>query len=119
MNYAWLDEYCLSKRGATKDFKVEWDATRYLVGGKMFALLGDDRAGKAIVTLKLAPEEGKALRGRFKDITAGYYMNKEHWNSVYLDSEVPEDILREMIDKSHAIVFASLTKKAQTQIAQN
>jgi predicted DNA-binding protein (MmcQ/YjbR family) len=42
VKYPWIDEYCLSKFEAIKDFKVEWDVTRYLIGGKMFAMEGGE-----------------------------------------------------------------------------
>ena len=38
LNYDWLDECCLSKQAAEKDYKPEWDATRYMIRGKMFTL---------------------------------------------------------------------------------
>ncbi len=53
MKYGWLEDYCLSKEGAEKDFKIEWDAIRYLIGGKMFALQGGDKDKKRIITVKL------------------------------------------------------------------
>ncbi|AOY76564.1 MmcQ/YjbR family DNA-binding protein [Clostridium formicaceticum] len=116
MKYEWLDEYCLSKKGVEKDFKVEWDATRYLIGGKMFALQGGDKNNKAITTLKCEPQFGKFLREQHQHIVAGYYMNKEHWNSVYLDGDVPDDVLKEMIDMSYESVLNSLSKKKQKEI---
>lgn len=116
MKYPWIDEYCLSKQGAIKDFKVEWDATRYLIGGKMFVLQGGDKYGKAIITLKCDPPFGDMLRQQYEHIIPGYYMNKEHWNSVYLDGDVPDEILRDMIDMSYQLVFKSLTKKLQKEI---
>ena len=116
MKYEWLDEYCLSKKGASKDFKVEWDATRYFVGGKMFAMQGGDKAKKAIITLKCEPPFGIALREQYEHIIPGYYMNKDHWNSVYLDGDVPDEVLKQMIDMSHGLVLKGLTKKAQAEI---
>ena len=116
MSYPWLDECCMSKQGAARDYKEEWEATRYMVGGKMFAMQGKDNTGKPIITLKLLPEDGIFLRNQYEDIFPGYYMNKEHWNSVDLDGSVPDSILRDMIEKSYSIVFASLTKKAQKEI---
>ncbi|WP_037585947.1 MmcQ/YjbR family DNA-binding protein [Stenoxybacter acetivorans] len=118
MNYPWLDEYCLAKQGSVKEYKEAWNAVRYLVGGKMFALLGNDNTGRPIITLKLMPTDGDFLRKQFKDIVPGYYMNKVHWNSVYLDGSIADDVLREMIDKSYAILFTTLTKKIQQQITQ-
>ena len=30
MKYDWIDAYCLAKNGAEKDYKAEWQATRYM-----------------------------------------------------------------------------------------
>ncbi len=116
MKYEWMEEFCCSLRGAEKDFKEEWNATRYMIRGKMFAMQGGDKEGRPIITLKLEPSMGEMLRQQYKDIIPGYYMNKEHWNSVYLEGEVPDDVLRDMIDRSHQLIFTSLPKKAQKEI---
>jgi len=116
MKYLWLDEYCCSKQDAEKDFKEEWDATRYMLKGKMFALQGNDKSGKAIITLKLEPSHGQLLREEYQDIFPGYYMNKEHWNSVYLNGNTPDDLIREMIDESYTLILKSLSKKNQKEI---
>ena len=116
MKYDWMDSYLLSKKGAQKDFKVEWDATRYQIGGKMFAMQGGDKEKKAIITLKCEPLFGQLLREQHQHIIAGYYMNKEHWNSVYLDGDVPDDVLKQMIDMSYGLVLNSLSKKMQQEI---
>ncbi|SDZ12507.1 MmcQ/YjbR family DNA-binding protein [Tindallia californiensis] len=116
MKDEWLDSYCLSKKGAEKDFKVEWDATRYLIGGKMFAMQGGDKEKKPIITLKCEPAFGQQLRREYHHIVAGYYMNKEHWNSVYLEGDVPKDILKQMIDMSYELVLNSLSKKKQKEL---
>ncbi len=117
MRYTWLDEVLLSMAGVTKDFKEEWQWTRYLIGGKMYAAICKDATGERdIVTLKLEPLEGDFLRKQFQDIIPGYYMNKEHWNSVYLDGNVPDDLLKELIDKSYHLVLNGLSKKVQGEI---
>jgi len=118
MKYEWMDEYMLSKKAAVKDFKAEWDATRYMVGGKMFAMQGGDKEHRAIITLKCLPPFGSMLREKYTDITAGYYMNKEHWNSVYLDGNVPDEVVKEMIDESYGLILESLTKKLQKEILE-
>jgi len=117
MNYPWLDEYLLSKPGAEKDYKPEWDAVRYMLRGKMFCMMAGDKEGKPIASFKLEPEYGAFLREQYKgDIIPGYYMNKEHWNSLYVKSHVPEEIVRDMADRSHRLILASLSKKAQKEI---
>ncbi|MEM1483753.1 MmcQ/YjbR family DNA-binding protein [Oscillospiraceae bacterium PP1C4] len=116
MNYPWLDEYLLSKTGATKDFKAEWNAYRYLLGDKMFAMQGGDKEGKPIITLKCDPAFGQLLRKQYPYIIAGYYMNKEHWNSVYLDGDTPADVVRQMVDQSHELILRSLPKRLQKEL---
>lgn len=116
MNYPWLDEYCSKKPGAVKEFKAEWNAIRYLIGGKMFALCGADNTARPVITLKLLPAEGDFFRSQYTDIIPGYYMNKVHWNSVYLDGAVPDELLRGLIDQSYDILLASLPKKVQKEL---
>lgn len=113
MKYEWLDDYCLSKPAVEKDYKPEWEATRYMVAGKMFAMQGGDKAGTPIFTVKLEPAFGVAMRQQYEHITPGYYMNKEHWNSLYLHGDVPDDVVREMVDQSHRLIVASLPKKTR------
>ncbi|MHB8072787.1 MmcQ/YjbR family DNA-binding protein [Desulfosporosinus fructosivorans] len=116
MKYEWLDEYCLSKKGVQKDFKVEWNATRYLIGGKMFAMQGGDKEHKPIITLKCDPLFTRSLRDQYQHIVPGYYMNKEHWNSLYLEGDVPDNVLRQMIDMSYELVLEKLSKKTVKEI---
>lgn len=116
MAYEWLDDYLQSQKAATKDFKIEWNATRYMVGDKMFGMIGGDKYGKPIVTLKCEPYFGAALREKYREIVPGYYMNKVHWNSVYLEGDIPDEVLKEMIDMSYRLIFNGLSKKAQNEI---
>jgi predicted DNA-binding protein (MmcQ/YjbR family) len=113
--YKWLDAYCLSKIGASRDYNNLWGAYRYWVGGKMFALLVDDK-DRPWVNLKLQPEDGYLARQAFSDITPGYHMNKTHWNAVNLNGKVPINFLKNMVDKSHGIVLGKLSKKIQETI---
>ena len=115
MKYPWLDAYCQAKKGCEKDYKEEWGAWRYMLAGKMFAMQGTDKDGNPIITLKIEPSYGAVLRQDYKDIVPGYYMNKLHWNSVRLDGDVPDDIVKEMIDESYHILLNSLPKKLQKE----
>lgn len=116
MNYQWLDEYLLAKPGVQKDYKAEWEATRYLLAGKMLAMVGGDKYGKPIITLKLEPAHGELLRNEYADIVPGYYMNKMHWNSVYVEGTVPDDVVRDMADCSYRLVLQTLSAKARREI---
>ena len=47
-----------AKNGVVMDFKLEWDAFRFLLFDKMFAMLGFTQQQEPILTLKLPPQEG-------------------------------------------------------------
>ena len=114
MRYDWLDAELCGWPGVTKDFKAEWNWTRYMVGGKLFCALCHDDAGRDVyITVKLEPLRGEFLRGQFADVIPGYYMNKTHWNSVRTAGSLPEDILRDMLAESYRLVAAGLPKRTR------
>ncbi len=115
----WLDAYLRSFPCVIRDFKEEWQWIRYQVGDKMFAAICRDSTGERdIITIKLDVMDGAFLRQQYKDIIPGYYMNKAHWNSIYLDGEVPTDIVKELIEKSYYLVVEGLPKKKQKEILE-
>lgn len=117
MKYNWLDDYLMNKNGVIKDFKAEWGWFRYMVGGKMFVAVCMGENNKPYyITLKLEPVEGEYWRQQYEDVLPGYYMNKIHWNSIKPDGAVPDEILRDMVDKAYTLVFHSLPKKLQKEI---
>lgn len=117
MKYLWLDDYLMKMKGVTKDFKEEWQWTRYMVGGKLFlAVCKNDHGEDYLITLKLEPMEGDYLRRKYEDIIPGYYMNKVHWNSIKVDGAVPDELLMDLCDKSYGLVFSGLSKKVREAI---
>ena len=77
---------------------------------KMFALIMNLR-GQPCINLKLEPMEGDFLRGQFESISPGYHMNKMHWNTVYLNGDVPLELLRGLIKKSYDLTKSKRQKK--------
>ena len=119
MRYEWIDGYLLSKTGVTKDLQKDWNWIRYQIGGKMFAAVCLDETDKPYyITLKLEPSEGDFLRQQYEDIVPGYYMNKMPWKSVKPDGEVPDDLLKDLLDKSYQLVLGGLSKKKQKEILE-
>ena len=83
----------------------------------MFATICKDATEtRNIVTIKLDVMEGEFLRQQYEDIIPGHYMNKQHWNSIYLDGKVSEDMMKDMIEKSYNLVLGGLSKKKQSEI---
>lgn len=122
--YEWLDAYLLEKAGVQKDYKQEWGWWRYQVGGKLFAATcqpGPEHKGydcRELLTLKCEPMRAELLRAEFPDIIPGFYCDKRHWISVFLDGAVPEDVLKDLCDSSYRLVFEKLTKKLQRELTE-
>ena len=123
--YEWLDKYLLSKPGAEKDYKAEWEWWRYLVGGKMFAAVLHPSekydpmyAEKDLLTLKCDPLLADMLRNEHSEIMPGFYIDKRLWNSIDLNGSLGDDFLRNMCDESYKLVFEKLTKKLQREITE-
>ena len=120
--YPWLDGYLMEKPGVEQDFKVEWQWQRYLVRGRMFAAVCtpdpkyQPHNGRTMVILKCDPRLAEAFRAQYPDVVPGFYSDKKTWNSVYLDGEVPDDVLRDLCDLSYQLVTAKLTKKVQREL---
>ena len=117
MRYDWMDAYLLSKRAVTKDLQAEWNWIRYKIGDRMFAaILLDDDDKPVYINLKLEPTEGEFLRRQYADVIPGYYSDKRCWNSVMPDGEVPDELLRSLLDKSYKLVLAGFPKARQREI---
>ena len=52
----------------------------------------------------------------YDDIVPGFYMNKVHWNSIKPDGKVPDDLLKELVDKSYNLILKGFSKKRQKEI---
>lgn len=61
-------------------------------------------------------EEGSFLRGQYDDIIPGYYMNKQHWNSVNPNGEIEDELLKDLLDKSYNLVLGGFSRKKQSEI---
>ena len=118
MNLETYYEYCLSKKGVTEHFPFDDNALVFKVGEKMFALSSLQQWEKGIpsVNLKCNPERALELRAEYDTIKPGYHMSKVHWNTVSINQDVSDEIIKELIDHSYDLVFKSLTKKIQSTI---
>ena len=91
-------EYCKGLENAVTDcpFENDYDtvAARHSRTGKWFALVMKWQ-GRDIVNLKCEPMEAEFLRKTFEGVIPAYHMNKRHWNTVFLESDVPDrEIMR-------------------------
>ena len=112
MNIEDFRTYCLSQKGVTEEFPFGEDTLVFKVMGKVFALTGLD-SEEFKVNLKCHPDRAIELREEFSAIQPGYHMNKKHWNTVKLDTELDKQLIKGWIDDSYDLVIASLPKKTQ------
>jgi len=115
MDLAKFREYCLSKPEATEGTPFGPDVLVFKVGGKIFALASLDEV-PATANLKCDPDLALELRDRYEQVTPGYHMNKKHWNTVEIESGIPDVELRKMIDHSYELVVKSLPRKAREKL---
>src|SRR6266446_4215659 len=109
MDLASFREYCLSKRGANESTPFGDDVLVFKVAGKIFALAPFDEV-PATANLKCDPDLALELRDRYDQVRSGYHMNKKHWNTVKIETGIPDIELRKMIDHSYKLVIERLPK---------
>jgi len=44
-------------------------------------------------------------------------MNKKHWNFIELQSDVPAELIRELVDHSYALVVKGMKKADREKLA--
>ena len=114
MDLAKFREYCLSKANAAESTPFGPDVLVFKVSGKIFALASLDEV-PATANLKCDPDLALELRDRHEQVTPGYHMNKKHWNTVEIESGIPDIELRKMIDHSYELVVSSLPKSKRVR----
>src|SRR2546425_4986802 len=111
-------EYCLSKPGAVEETPFGPDTLVFKVGGKIFALAALDEV-PTTVNLKCEPDLALDLRDRYQQVTPGYHMNKKHWNTVEIETGIPDAEVRKMVDDSYNLVVRTLPKSTAKVAARS
>ena len=112
MNVEEVRDYCLSKKSVTESTPFDDVTLVFKVAGKMFALLPLDEINLSI-NLKCEPEKAVSLREMYPSVKPGYHMNKNHWNTVYVDGTVEKKLILKWIDDSYQLVINTLPRKTR------
>lgn len=91
----------------THPFGLDWEV--FKVEGKVFMLL-TEATNETIAIIKAIPEDGRALREHYADITPGYHMNKRHWITLHAGTTLQESLVRELITESYLLVVEKMAK---------
>jgi predicted DNA-binding protein (MmcQ/YjbR family) len=119
MHIEQLRDFCIAKKGVTEHFPFDDVTLVFKVMNKMFALiaLNSWEKGEQKINLKCNPERAEELRGEYEGVIAGWHMNKNHWNTVIINSsDVSDDLVREFISHSYELVVKGLTKKLKEEL---
>jgi predicted DNA-binding protein (MmcQ/YjbR family) len=112
-----LYTYGLAKPGAWADTPFGPDVLVLKVRKKMFAMANVERQPLG-VALKSDPERWLDLLERYDGVTKGPYLDGKHWHLVLLQSDVPADTIRQLVDRSYELVVAGMTRKERAALEE-
>jgi len=116
MNIEELREYCMSVKGAAECFPFDDTILVFKIMDKMFAYISiEPKDGVFRVNLKCISERSVELRERYSGVERGHYANTLLWNAVSLESDVSNDLIKELIDHSVDEVVKKLPKKKRDE----
>ncbi len=107
MNIEEIQQYCKSLPGVTEDVKWEDDLC-FNIGGKMFAVTS--LTGKDALSFKVNPEEFNLLI-ETSQFEPAPYLGRYQWISMEDFTQIPENELRNYLEKSYQLIKSKLTKK--------
>jgi predicted DNA-binding protein (MmcQ/YjbR family) len=110
-------EYCLNKKGVEETFPFGEDTLVFKVLGKMFALTSLHEPDSC--NLKCDPAKAIELRSEYEAVKPGFHMNKQHWNTVSYNMDLPDKEILKLVDHSYELVVAGLPKKVQAELKES
>lgn len=116
MNIEDFREYCLSVKGATESFPFDEHTLVFKVMDKMFAYAPlQPREGRFWTNMKCATDKSAELMERYEGILFGCHSDKKYWITVYLESDVPDKLIKELINHSVEEVIKKLPRKKREE----
>ena len=111
MQHGQVEDFCLSLKGVSIERPFGPDSQTFKVGGKIFAILGDDGG----LSIKLSEVAYEALT-ELGVMRRAPYLPRGGW--AYTDDVTGWDDqeLSDLIARSHELVAAGLTKKARLEL---
>jgi predicted DNA-binding protein (MmcQ/YjbR family) len=108
-------DYCLAKPFTSSDTPFDEITVVFRVANKIFALTHLD-PDHFTVNMKCDPTWAEELREQYEAVEPGFHMNKKHWNTVHFQSDAPQELLLQLIDKSYQLVYDSLPSKIKKEL---
>lgn len=109
-------DYAVKKNGVTEDLPFDESILAFRIGNKIFALTNLD-AEEFSLNFKGSSQENILHRELYPEaVFPGYHMNKQHWNTVFPNKNLPTELFFQMVDQSFNLVYQSLPKKVRESL---
>ena len=102
-------------KGAWLDYPFGPEPMVFKVLDIMFAILST-LEGEDYLSVKGKPEDLEVLTTQFEGISPGYHLNKRHWVTIKLQSDVHDALLEDLINHSYDLVVKSMTKAKRAEL---
>lgn len=114
--HGWIVDLVDDMPGARAADQPAWNCVVLWIGERMFGMICTDGRGRELLTLKLPPEDGEALRQAHAFIEAGWHLNKRHWTSIVLAECADRALLTALLEDSYSCLLDTLPRWRQEQV---
>ena len=117
-HWGWIYAIVEDLPGARAADQEAWECVVLWIGEKMFGIVGQDSRGRELLTLKLPPEDGAALRQQHAFIEPGWHLDKRHWSSIVLADAAGahEQLITELLEDSYHCLLDTLPQWRQREV---
>lgn len=99
----YIINFCMTLPEVYEDYPFKdktWTLMRHKRNNKVFAWIFQ-RQDNIWINVKCDPEWRDFWRSAYESVLPGYHLNKEHWNSIIMDGNVPDKDVKRMIGESY------------------
>ena len=116
MNIEEFREFCLTVKGSSESLPfIGNDVLVFKIMGKMFAYIAlEPKDGVFRANMKCAPKKSRELREQYQGVTATQF-DTELWNSVAIESDLSDALIKELVLHSVDEVVKKLPKRLQRE----
>ena len=94
-----------------------WQLIRVNGSAKAFLWIYE-RDGFVNLNVKVDPSWRDFWRSAYSSVIPGWHQNKDHWNTIILDGQIPDDDIRRMIAESYDLVTDSPSRRIYEAVKQ-
>lgn len=94
--------------GAKSGYPFTQHLLVWKVVSKVFLIVTEDDPQLEIITVKVDPDRGEALRREHDAISRGHYLNKDHWISIGAGKRITRALVHDLVEGSFELAEEQL-----------